>query len=210
MRWQKTVTMVEAHAEGEIGRVVTGGVLDIPGADALEKMNHINTVDDSVRRFLVFEPRGAAQMSTNLLLPPSDPRADAAFLILQGDKAHAMSGSNCICVVTVLLETGMVAMQEPETVVTLETPAGLVRATAACRDGACERVTLEMPVSFAERLDAEIDVPGVGRIRFDIGFGGVFYTSFLCLQADVVKTHGHGRRFMLWVKDKANHAAPST
>lgn len=175
MRWQKTVTLVEAHAEGEIGRVVTGGIIDIPGKTTVEKMDHINTVDDSLRRFLVFEPRGTAQMSTNLLVPPSRPEADAAFIILQGDKAHAMSGSNCMCVVTVLLETGMIACREPETAVTLETPAGLVTATARCRDGHCEQVALDMPVSFADRLDVDIDVPDIGRVRMDIAFGGVFY-----------------------------------
>ncbi len=175
MRWQKTVTLVDAHAEGEIGRVVTGGAIDVPGKTVLEKMDHINTVDDSLRRFLVFEPRGTAQMSTNLLMPPSRPDADAAFLVLQSDKAHAMSGSNCMCVVTVMLENGMVPMHEPETIVTLETPAGLVTATAACHDGKCETVTLDMPFSYADRLDVALDVPGVGQVRIDISFGGVFY-----------------------------------
>ncbi len=115
MRWQRFVTMVEAHAEGEVGRVVTGGLPAIPGSTPAEKMRHLNEVDDSLRRFLVFEPRGAAQMSTNILVPKSIPEADAAYIILQGDRAHAMSGSNTICVATVLLETGMVPMTEPET-----------------------------------------------------------------------------------------------
>ena len=93
MRWAKTVTMVEAHAEGEVGRVVTGGVIDVPGATMADKLTYINEADDSLRRFLVFEPRGAAQMSTILIFPPTRPDADIGFLILQGDKAHAMSGS---------------------------------------------------------------------------------------------------------------------
>ena len=158
MRWKKTVTMIEAHAEGEVGRIVTGGVIDVPGKTMLDKMNYINNVDDSLRRFLVNEPRGCAQMSTNLLFTPTHPDADAAYLILQGDKAHAMSGSNSICLVTVLLETGIVEMVEPETIVTLETPAGLVRTRATCKDGKCERVTLDMPPSFVEQLDAVVQV----------------------------------------------------
>ena len=97
MQWKKTITMVEAHAEGEVGRIVTSGVNDIPGDTMLEKMNYINQVDDSLRRFLVFEPRGYAQMSTNLIFDPINKDADIGFLILQGDKAHAMSGSNSIC-----------------------------------------------------------------------------------------------------------------
>lgn len=175
MRWKKTLTMIEAHAEGEVGRVVTGGVIDIPGRTLVDKLNHINRVDDSLRRFLVNEPRGCAQMSTNLMFPPTHPEADAAFIILQGDKAHAMSGSNSICLVTVLLETGMVEMQEPETIVTLETAAGLVRARAICADGKCERVILDMTPSFADQLDAVVTVPGLGKVTVDVSFGGIFY-----------------------------------
>jgi len=175
MRWKKTISMIEAHAEGEVGRVVTGGVVDLPGSTMLDKMNHLNQVDDSLRRFLVFEPRGYAQMSTNLMFAPTRPEADAAFMILQGDKAHAMSGSNSICVVTVLLETGMIEMHEPQTVVTLDAPAGLVRATAMCRDGKCERVTLDMTPCYADRLDAQVDVAGLGKVTVDIAFGGIFY-----------------------------------
>lgn len=175
MRWSKTVTMIEAHAEGEVGRVVTGGVLDVPGDSMMEKMNYINNDDDSLRRFCVFEPRGYASMSTNLLFPPCRSDADAGFIILQGDKAHAMSGSNCICVVTVLLETGQVPMQEPETTVRLDTPAGLVTATATCRNGKCEKVTLDMVPTFVEALDVEVDVAGLGTVRVDTAFGGVYY-----------------------------------
>ena len=179
MRWSKTITMIEAHAEGEVGRVVTGGVLDVPGATMLDKMVHINTVDDSLRRFCVFEPRGSAQMSTNLLFPPTRSDADAGFIILQGDQAHAMSGSNCICVVTVLLETGLLPMIEPETIVRLDMPAGLVTARAECADGKCKRVHLDMNQSFVESLDTPIVVPGLGpgleTIEIDVAFGGVYY-----------------------------------
>ena len=175
MHWKKTITMVEAHAEGEVGRIVTSVVNDIPGKTMLEKMNYINQVDDSLRRFLVFEPRGYAQMSTNLIFEPIHKEADIGFLILQGDKAHAMSGSNSICLVTVLLETGRIEMIEPETVVTLDTPAGLVRAVASCKNGKCERVTLDMTPSYADQLDTIIEVEGLGEVIVDIAFGGIFY-----------------------------------
>lgn len=175
MQWKKTITMVEAHAEGEVGRIVTSVVNDIPGDTMLEKMNYINQVDDSLRRFLVFEPRGYAQMSTNLIFDPINKDADIGFLILQGDKAHAMSGSNSICLVTVLLETGRIEMKEPETTVTLDTPAGIVRATASCKNGKCERVSLDMTPSYADQLDAIIDVEGLGKVTVDIAFGGIFY-----------------------------------
>lgn len=175
MRWSKTVTMVEAHAEGEVGRIVTGGVIDVPGATIGEKLRHLNEVDDSLRRFLVFEPRASAQMSTCLVFPPTRPDADIGFIILQGDKAHAMSGSNSICLTTVLLETGMLPMTEPETIVRIDTASGLVTARATCRNGKCERVTLTMNPSYAHELDATVDVEGFGKVKVDIAYGGIFY-----------------------------------
>lgn len=175
MRWARTLTVVGAHAEGEIGRVVTGGVIAVPGRTMAGKMRHLNRADDGLRRFLLAEPRGFAQMSVNLLLPPARPEADAGFIVIQPDGAHAMSGSNAMCVATVLLETGIVAMKEPETTVVLDTPAGLVTAHARCRDGKCERVALEFPPSFAVHLEHPLEVEGLGRIIVDVAFGGAFY-----------------------------------
>ncbi len=175
MRWSKTVTMVEAHAEGEVGRIVTGGVIDVPGTTIGEKLRQLNEVDDRLRRFLVFEPRASAQMSTCLIFPPTRPDADIGFIILQGDKAHAMSGSNSICLTTVLLETGMLPMTEPETIVRIDTASGLVTARATCRNGKCERVTLTMNPSYVDRLDAVVDVEGYGKVTLDIAYGGIFY-----------------------------------
>jgi len=172
MRWSKSVTMVEAHAEGEVGRIVTGGVLDVPGATMIDKLRFMNGEGDALRRFLVFEPRGCAQMSTVLLTPATSADAHAGMLVLQGDKAHAMSGSNAICTVTVLLETGMIAMQEPSTTVVLDTPAGLVSAVAACADGQCLNVQLEMTPSYVDTLEAQVDVPGFGPISLSVAFGG--------------------------------------
>ena len=175
MRWQKTLQLVDVHCEGEVGKVITSGVLDLPGETMLDKMNYINDVDDSLRRLVTQEPRGCLQMSVNLLLPTRLPEADTGMIVLQADKAHPMSGSNCICVVTALLELGMVSMQEPITQVTIDTPAGLIVAQAHCTEGRCTGVTLEMVPSFVETLDRMINVPGLGDIKLDIAFGGVFY-----------------------------------
>ncbi|MGD8105217.1 proline racemase family protein [Pantoea sp. FN0302] len=175
MRWKKTLQLIDVHCEGEIGKVITSGVIDIQGATMLDKMNYINEVDDSLRRMVTLEPRGCLQMSVNLLLPPTVPGAHAGFIVLQADKAHPMSGSNCICVVTALLETGMIAMQEPETTVVLDTPAGLVTAVATCSDGRCLSVSLDMVPAFVEQLDHEFTIPGFGTITADIAFGGVYY-----------------------------------
>ena len=174
MRWNRTLTVIGAHAEGEVGRVITGGVLDLPGATILEKMEHLQANDD-LRKFVNHEPRGCAQQTTNLLLSPCDPTADAAFIPLQADATHAMSGSNAMCVTTVLLETGILPMQEPETTVVLDTAAGLVKAVATCRDGRVERVSLDFFPAYVERLDAKIEVEGIGTVTADIAFGGVYY-----------------------------------
>lgn len=175
MRWKRTIQMVDVHCEGEIGRVAIGGVPNIPGQSIAEQLHHINTVDDSLRRFLCLEPRASALGSVNLLVPPKRPGADAGFIILQADQAHAMSGSNAICVTTALLEMGIVEMKEPETVVMLDTASGLVKATARCRDGRCESVELTMVPSFVLELDAVLQTERWGEIRLDICYGGIFY-----------------------------------
>jgi proline racemase len=175
MRWSKVITVEGAHAEGEVGRVITGGVIEVPGETMLDKMRHLNATDDRLRRFALFEPRGSAQMSANLLLPPARAGADAGFLVLQADGCDAMSGSNAMCVTTVLLETGMLPMAEPTTRVALDTPAGLVTAEAACRDGRCERVTLEFVPSFVERLDQPLEVEGCGTLAVDVAYGGDWF-----------------------------------
>jgi proline racemase len=175
MRWTRSVTMVEAHAEGEVGRVVTAGVAEVPGNTMAEKLTWMNGPGDTLRKFLVFEPRGSAQMSTILICPPTRPDADIGFLILQGDRTHAMSGSNAICLTTVVLETGRIPMTEPVTIVRIDTASGLVVARAQCRDGKCERVTLTMNPSYAHALDASVEVPGLGSVGIDIAYGGIFY-----------------------------------
>ncbi|MEK0086155.1 proline racemase family protein [Benzoatithermus flavus] len=175
MRWERSIELVQVHCQGEIGKVIVGGAPEIPGRTPLEKMNHLNEVDDSLRRFVTFEPRACAQMSVNLLLPPSRPDADAGFIVLQADRAHPMSGSNCICVVTALLETGRVPMVEPETVVRLDTPAGLVTVRARCANGRCRSVSLDNVPAFVEALDQPIATPRWGRIKAHIAFGGVYY-----------------------------------
>jgi len=174
VRWKKTVTVIGAHAEGEVGRVLTGGILDVPGASILKKMQYLQAHDE-LRRFVNNEPRGCAQMTTNVLLPPCHPDADAAFIPMQADGTHPMSGSNAMCVTTVLLETGVLPMKEPETAVVLDTAAGLVKAVARCKDGRVDRVTLDFFPAFAEHLGAVVEVEGIGSVGVDVAFGGVYY-----------------------------------
>lgn len=177
MRWKRTLQLIDVHCEGEIGKVAVGGVPKIPGETIAEQLHWLNNdpKGQELRRFLVLEPRGAPIGSVNLLLPAKNPKADAGFVILQPDQAHASSGSNSICITTALLESGIVEMNEPETTVVLDTAAGLVTATATCRDGRCERVKLTMVPSFVHELDVSLDTEQWGRITFDLSYGGIFY-----------------------------------
>lgn len=175
MQWKRTLQTVDVHCAGEIGRVITGGVLDIPGDSMAAKLAHINEADDSLRRWLCSEPRAAANHSFVLIPPACHPDADFGMIVLQNDQAHAMSGSNSMCAVTAILETGMMAMKEPETVVTLDTAAGLVKATAACKDGKVTGVSLDMPPSFVAISGGEVETSEWGRVSYDLCYGGVFY-----------------------------------
>ncbi|PKP75198.1 MAG: hypothetical protein CVT84_04275 [Alphaproteobacteria bacterium HGW-Alphaproteobacteria-6] len=156
------------HCQGEIGKVVTGGAPEVPGATILDKMNHINRVDDALRRFVSFEPRAHAVQTVNLLLSPCRGDADAAFIVLQADRAHPMSGSNAICVVTALLETGRVKMAEPETLVRLDTAAGLVVARARCENGRCLSVSLDNVAAFVVALDAPVRTGRFGTFTAEL------------------------------------------
>ena len=196
MRSTRSYTAVEVHAEGEQGTCYIGSVFEVPGASMRDKLHHINEVDDSIRKFLCFEPRGRPQTSANLVFPSLDPRAAAGFIICQADRAHAMSGSNTICVVTALLETGTVTMVEPETTLVLETAAGLIQVTATCRDGRCERVTFDGVPSFVEALDVPLRVPGLGDILVDVAYGGCYYVMVDPAQFGIKLDRGSARQIV--------------
>ncbi|HXY80480.1 MAG TPA: proline racemase family protein [Gaiellaceae bacterium] len=174
MRARRTLTVVGCHAGGEIGNVVVGGVLPPPGETVFERMTALRA-DDSLRLLLLREPRGSVAAHANLIVPTSQPGCDAGFIIMEPTEYPAMSGSNTICVATVLLETGMVEMREPETTLRLEAPAGVVEVRAACRDGRCESVELTNVPCFADRLDAPLEVDGLGTLDVDVAYGGMWY-----------------------------------
>jgi trans-L-3-hydroxyproline dehydratase len=174
MRVTRMITVVGCHAGGEVGNVVVGGVLPPPGETVFERMLALEA-DDSLRRLLLREPRGSVATHANLIVPSSRPDCATGFVIMEPTEYPAMSGSNTICVTTVLLETGMVEMQEPETVFRLEAPAGVVEVRAACRDGKCESVELTNVPSFAAHLDAPLEVEGIGTLSVDVAFGGMWY-----------------------------------
>jgi len=169
--------VVGCHAGGEIGNVVVGGVLPPAGDTVFEQMETLRREGDWLRRVLLREPRGSVACHANLVVPPTRDDCDAGFIIMEPTEYPPMSGSNTICTVTVLLETGMVAMLEPETVVRLEAPGGVVEARAVCRDGKCESVEFTNVPCFAEHLDAQLEVEGLGTLSVDVAYGGMWYAS---------------------------------
>jgi proline racemase len=174
MRTARLITVVGCHAGGEVGNVVVGGVLPPPGETVFEQMQALRE-DDSLRRLLLREPRGSVAFHANLIVPSRRPDCDAGFVIMEPTEYPAMSGSNTICVATVLLETGMVTMREPETTLRLEAPAGVVEVRAACHDGRCESVELTNVPCFVDQLDAPLEVEGLGTLSVDVAFGGMWY-----------------------------------
>jgi trans-L-3-hydroxyproline dehydratase len=174
VRTKRAITVVGCHAGGEVGNVVVGGVLPPPGATVFEQMQALRA-DDSLRRLLLREPRGSVAVHANLIVPSTRDDCAAGYIIMEPTEYPAMSGSNTICVATVLLETGMVEMREPETVVRLEAPAGVVEVRAACRDGRCESVELTNVPCFADRIDAALEVDGLLTLTVDVAFGGMWY-----------------------------------
>ena len=177
MRTTKTIHIISAHAEGEVGDVIVGGVTPPPG-DTLWDQSRWIARDDTLRNFVLNEPRGGVFRHVNLLVPPKHPDADAAFIILEPEDTPPMSGSNSICVATVLLDSGILPMQEPETHLTLEAPGGLVRVRAECKDGKAQRIFVQNLPSFAARLDATLEVEGLGTLVVDTAYGG---DSFVCV-----------------------------
>jgi proline racemase len=175
MRATRTLTVVGCHAGGEVGNVVVGGVLPPAGDTVFEQMETLRREGDWLRRVLLREPRGSVACHANLVVPPTRDDCDAGFIIMEPTEYPAMSGSNTICVTTVLLETGMIEMREPETVVRLEAPGGVVEARAACRDGKCQSVEFTNVPCFVSQFDAELEVEGLGLLTVDLAYGGMWY-----------------------------------
>ena len=182
MRSSKVIHVVSSHAEGEVGDVIVGGVAPPPGDTLWEQARWI-AQDETLRNFMLNEPRGGIFRHANLLVPPKDPRADAAWIIMEPIHTPPMSGSNSICVSTVLLETGIIEMQEPETRFVLEAPGGLVEVTAVCSEGKAESITVQNVPSFVDRRDVDLEVDGLGTIRVDTAYGG---DSFAIVDAETL------------------------
>lgn len=179
MRSDVDISVVGCHAEGEVGDVIVDGAEAPPGETLWEQALWIAS-DGWLRDLMLNEPRGGVFRHVNLLVPPKHPDADAGFIIMEPVHTPPMSGSNSICVATVLLDTGIVPMTEPITELTLEAPGGLVPVTAECRDGKARRITITNVASFVQHLDHPLDVPGIGQVNVDTAYGG---DSFVMVDA---------------------------
>jgi proline racemase len=196
MRARRVFAAVDSHTEGMPTRVIVGGVGPIPGETMAERRVHFLEHLDDIRMLLVNEPRGHSAMSGAILQPPTRPDADWGVLFIEVSGCLPMCGHGTIGVATVLVETGMVDVVEPVTTIRLDTPAGLVVAEVAVRDGAAEAVTIRNVPSFSVALDREVQVPGLGSVSLDIAFGGNFVAIVPCERVGLTFDRAHGQQIL--------------
>jgi proline racemase len=196
MRSVRTISAIDSHTEGMPTRVVTGGVGVVPGTTMAERREYFEKNLDDLRLFLMNEPRGHAAMSGAILQPPTRPDADVGVLYIEVSGCLPMCGHGTIGVATVLVETGMVEVVEPVTTIRLDTPAGLVVADVQVRDGAARAVTIRNVPSFSLELDASVQLPGSGTVRYDMAFGGNFYAILPIERLDLPFDRAHKQRLI--------------
>jgi len=179
MNSNKLIHIVSCHAEGEVGNVIIGGVAAPKGDSLWEKARWIDQ-DQKLRQFVLNEPRGGVFKHINLLVPAQNPKAQQGFIVMEPEHTPPMSGSNSICVSTVLLDTGLIEMNEPITEFILEAPGGLVPVKAYCEDGKAKSIEVNNVASFADQLNISIEVEGLGTLKVDTAYGG---DSFVFINA---------------------------
>lgn len=172
--WMR-VSVIEAHTGGEPFRVFIDGLPGIPGATVLDKRRHAQANFDELRRALMWEPRGHADMYGGWPGPPTSADGDMSVLFLHNEGFSTMCGHGIIALSKVVLDTGILPATTPETVLRVDTPAGQVEATSVVRDGHVVSTRFRNVPSFVVDLDEVVDVPGVGEVRYDLAFGGAFY-----------------------------------
>jgi proline racemase len=193
LKFNKMISAVDIHA-GLPMRVITGGVIDIPGNTVLEKKRWLEAEGDELRQLMLNEPRGYPAMCCNLVVPACHPDADAGFIIMEHNEYPPMSGGNTITTATAILETGMLPMHEPVTEIVLESPAGLIPVRAECSDGKVIEVTFQNVPAYAVHLDAIVDVPQLGKVTVDVAWGGMYYVIAESEQFDLEITPENGAK----------------
>jgi trans-L-3-hydroxyproline dehydratase len=172
--WQK-INVIDAHTAGEPLRIVIGGLPIIEGKTILEKRRFISRKYDYLRTLLMGEPRGHADMYGCIITPPVTDQSDFGVLFMHNEGFSTMCGHGIIAVTKAAIETGMVSKIVPETTIRIDTPAGLVVAQARISEDKVSSVHFQNVPSFVYASDEEIHIPGLGKIRYDIAFGGAFY-----------------------------------
>lgn len=172
--WLK-ITTIDAHTEGEPFRVITGGFPELPGETMLARRRYAKKNLDHLRTALMWEPRGHADMYGCIVTPPVTTEADIGVLFMHNEGFSTMCGHGIIGITTVALETGLLPMTAPETTIKIDTPAGLVTAHARVTEDRVHSVYFHNVPSFVLALDEDVEVPGLGKVRYDLAFGGAFY-----------------------------------
>ncbi|HEX2923257.1 MAG TPA: 4-hydroxyproline epimerase [Chloroflexota bacterium] len=175
MRFKRLFTAIDSHTVGEPARIIVGGIPYIPGDTMFDKKRYIEEQRDDIRQLLMYEPRGHSSMSGAIITAPTTPGADVGLVFIEVSGCLPMCGHDTIAACTVLLETGILPAKEPVTELVLDTPAGIVRAQVEVSEGGVRGVTFENVPSYLALKDAEVVVPGIGRIVADISYGGNFY-----------------------------------
>jgi len=172
--WLK-MTTIDAHTGGEPFRIITGGFPELPGKTILARRRYVKEHLDHMRTTLMWEPRGHPDMYGCIVTPPATPDADIGVLFMHNEGYSTQCGHGIIAITKVALETGLLPMTGPETTVRIDTPSGMVTAHARVEEGQVKTVYFQNVPSFVSAIDQEIDVPGLGRVRYDLAFGGAFY-----------------------------------
>jgi trans-L-3-hydroxyproline dehydratase len=190
------IRTIDAHTAGESFRVFVDGYPELPGETMLERRRYAREHFDHLRTTLMWEPRGHADMYGCIVTPPVSDGADFGVLFTHNEGYSSMCGHGIIAMATVAVETQMVAATEPETELGLDTPAGLVRAFARIEDGRVISVRFHNVPSFVVTLDQELEVPGLGRVRYDLAYGGAFYAYVDAADVGLRCDPGHFRQLI--------------
>jgi proline racemase len=193
--WRR-ITTIDAHTEGEPFRVITGGFPELQGDTILARRRDAKNRFDALRTALMWEPRGHADMYGCLVTPPVSAEADVGVLFLHNEGYSSMCGHGIIGLTTVLFQTGMLPSSPPESTLRIDTPAGLVTAHARWSDGRVKSVYFHNVPSFALALDQVIEVPGLGKVTYDLAFGGAFYAYVRAADVGLECTPAHFRRLI--------------
>lgn len=211
----RALEVLDTVAGGDVSRIVFDGVSHIPGDSVLEQARYLEQRGDGIRRLLLYHPYGDPHMSVDLVVPPKNPKAQAAYIIMEAMGYPVYSGSNTICTATALLESGKIPMREGKQTVTLESPAGLVEVEAVCSDDHVQSITCEGSPAYVAATGLVATVDGVGEVPFDLVYSGGFYAlidaeplGFKLTQEEELQLAAFGEKFVNAARPQLAHHHP--